>query len=143
MNHQENCRDSRIKITSTVFECVRATANSVGYDLRCAHDFDIHDGDITIVGTGVFVDMPADTYAMVCSRSGLSTNGIIVANAPGIIDPDYKQEIKVILHKLANGPHSIKFTKGDKIAQLMFAKTVIADDIAKGERIGGLGSTGM
>ena len=135
-------RDARIRIHATMFPCNRSTAESVGYDIRCATGFSIKQGEIVVVDTGVFLEMPACTYAMVCSRSGLASKGIFVANAPGIIDPDYKDEIKVILFKGTAEPATTHFKAGDRIAQLVFAKTLLGTDIAAGERKGGLGSTG-
>lgn len=133
-------RDNRIKIQATMQPCVRATAQSVGYDLRATNDFEIGSQQTLVVPTGVYLDIPADTYAMVCSRSGLACIGVVVANAPGIIDPDYKDEIKVILFN--QGQLSRKFETGDKIAQLVFAKTLLGPDVVAMQRTGGLGSTG-
>lgn len=139
LNYMYN-RDNRIKIKATMFPCDRATQESVGYDLRCSEDFVLDPGAATVASTGVFIDMPADTFAMVCSRSGLAAKGIFVVNAPGIIDPDYKDEIKVILATIDGQPKT--FAAGDKIAQLVFSKTLLGSDIAVGQRTGGLGSTG-
>jgi dUTP pyrophosphatase len=77
---------------------------------------------------------------MVCSRSGLALRGLAVANAPGIIDADYTDTIKVLLHNRTQGDWIIE--AGDRIAQLVFTPFVVGDDIPADERIGGLGSTG-
>jgi dUTP pyrophosphatase len=93
--------------------------------------------------------MPEDMCAMVCSRSGLAAKkGIFVSNSPGILDADYRGEIKVILHNLSHSPFSVK--PGDRVAQMVFHKvertnlnivdTFYTDDTDRGT--GGLGSTG-
>lgn len=127
-------------IKSGVFKCDRATRFSAGYDLRCSEDFTVSHDSIVIVPTGVYLQMPLNMCAMVCSRSGLATKGIMVVNSPGIIDPDYTNEVKVILTRVI--PGSMSFTAGDRIAQLVFTDWFKADDTPVGKRSGGFGSTG-
>jgi dUTP pyrophosphatase len=96
---------------------------AAGYDLKSNEDYELNKDSIVVVSTGVYMDMPKNMYAQVCSRSGLAAKfGIYVVNAPGIIDADYKGEIKVILTKISNGFFNIK--KGDRIAQLIFANNI-------------------
>ena len=82
----------------------------------------------------------------VCSRGGLASKSIFVANAPGIIDPDYRGEIMVILY---NGGHETYYIQHeDRIAQLIaiqaqmtgIVELEITDETERGE--GRLGSTG-
>jgi dUTP pyrophosphatase len=84
--------------------------------------------------------MPVNLCALVCSRSGLALRGLAVANAPGIIDADYTDTIKVLLHNRTQGDWVIE--AGDRIAQLVFTPFVVGDDVPADERQGGLGSTG-
>jgi dUTP pyrophosphatase len=86
-----------------------------------------------------FSDVP---FAMVCSRSGLAVrDGVIVLNAPGIVDADYEDTIKVIL--LNTGDSPVRLTAGTRIAQLVFAFAYRRAELVKEEdRQGGLGSTG-
>jgi dUTP pyrophosphatase len=129
-----------IVINALKYKCERATEKSAGYDLRASDDVSLLPGQVVVIGTGVFLEIPADVMAMVCSRSGLACRGIVVNNAPGIIDADYKDEVKVILMNQTDQPASI--TAGDKIAQLVFTKWVNAGDVVTFHREGGLGSTG-
>jgi len=87
-----------------------------------------------------FSDLP---FAMVCSRSGLAAReGVIVLNAPGIIDADYEDTIKVILYN-ADHTRTVRISQGDRIAQLVFAYAYRRTELVKKEqRTGGLGSTG-
>lgn len=130
-----------IKITPTAFPCERATVNAAGYDVRSSIDVTLHCGDITVVPTGLFIEMDSDTVALVCPRSGLAAKGVTVHNAPGIIDADYSGEVKVILHSVSITPHRI--LAGDRIAQLVFTKWMKADDVVEVQREGGFGSTGV
>jgi len=83
---------------------------------------------------------------MVVSRSGLAGIGVFVTNAPGIIDPDYRGEIKVLLYNGGFQAHYVQH--GDRIAQLIIAPFVPATcrevqlltETARGEA--GFGSTG-
>jgi dUTP pyrophosphatase len=129
-----------ILIRALKFKCERATEKSAGYDLRTSEDVNLLPGQVTVIGTGVWLEMPADVMAMVCSRSGLASRGIVVNNAPGIIDADYNHEVKVILMNQTDQP--VSFTAGDKIAQLVFTKWMNAGDVVSYHREGGLGSTG-
>lgn len=70
-----------------------------------------------LISTKLVVLPPPGHFLAVCSRSGLATHSIFVANAPGIIDPDYTGELKVLLY---NGGHeSAYINHGKKVAQLV------------------------
>lgn len=133
------------------------TKFSAGLDLRTPYMFFMGPQERQIIDTGVYLKdvMPTDfiyierkgtdvvPYAMVCSRSGLAANdGIIVLNAPGIIDADYEETIKVILYNTSPGTH-VCIEKGERIAQLVFSFAYRKTELVKDEsRQGGLGSTG-
>ena len=102
----------------------------------------------TIVGTGLFIELPIGIEAQVRPRSGLAAKkGITVLNAPGTVDADYRGEIGVILINISNEDFTIN--NGERIAQLVIAKHERADwkqvevlsDTDRGE--GGFGSTGI
>lgn len=96
--------------------------------------------------TGIAVECPRGYYALVVSRSGLARNNIFVTNSPGIIDPDYRGELKVLLYNGGFQAHYVKH--GDRIAQLIFAPFVpasvreveVLSETLRGEA--GFGSTG-
>ena len=88
-----------------------------GLDLVAQEDGWIIPNETLVVPTGVHLDLPEDMAALVCPRSGLATKGVTVVNAPGIVDPNYTGEVKVILAALAL---PVKITAGDRIAQLVF-----------------------
>lgn len=113
----------------------RATDGASGFDLKASIGTprEINPGERWLVPTGLFLEMPIGITAMVCTRSGLAINhGIVVLNAPGIIDSDYRGEVKVSLINHARTPYVIQ--PGDRIAQLVFVNTLF-DRYQHGDRL--------
>lgn len=133
---------------------VKGSEEAAGFDLFAAHDFVIRPGGTTFVGTQVFLELPKGIRAMVYPRSGFATkNGIIIPNSPGLIDSDYRGEVKVALHQLWSPRKmfsSYRGKKGDRIAQLVFSiafdwkpSSMTLDELRNTSRgVGGFGSTG-
>ena len=103
------------------------------------------------VPTGFAVAIPPGYAGFVLPRSGLAlAHGVTVANAPGLIDSGYRDELVVVL--LNTDPHeSYEVARGERIAQLVVlrveqVKLVVVDALAgsgaTGDRGGGFGSTG-
>ena len=127
-----------------------ATAGSAAMDLRACIDEDvtIAAGRRAIIPTGIAIALPcADYVALICARSGLASKfGITMANGVGVIDSDYRGELKVALHNSSDTDYTIR--DGDRIAQLMVLPVVQPtlqmveelDETERGE--GGFGSTG-
>ena len=105
------------------------TIASAGMDLRASLSESrvLKPLERTIVGTGLFIELPVGTEAQVRPRSGLAAKkGITVLNAPGTIDADYRGEIGVILVNLSNkdftienGSHICVLKKAEKISELI------------------------
>lgn len=124
------------------------TSDSAGVDLQSTEDILLKPGDRILVPTGLFLELPTGFMAQVCPRSGLAIkHGVTVLNAPGIIDADYRGEVKVILINLGQEEYSIK--KNDRIAQLIFlpcfqGRLIEIEELSKTERgEAGFGSTGV
>lgn len=126
------------------------TPGSAGMDLRAnLKDYIIlRPGGRVSVPTGLYAEIPQGYEGQVRSRSGLSIkNGIIVLNAPGTVDSDYRGEICVILMNM--GDEEFIIHNGDRIAQLVICPVVqaeiepvnILDETERGE--GGFGHTGI
>lgn len=124
------------------------TKDSAGCDLESAEDVVIPPGEWAAVPTGLYIEIPPRFMGMVCPRSGLALKyGVTVLNGPGIIDPDYRGEVKVLLINHGKQEYSVK--KGDRIAQLIFApagQATLLDTESltateRGEK--GFGSTGI
>lgn len=124
----------------------RATTLSAGFDLRAyivENDcIDIDPGKTVLIRTGVNVSMPPNSFGMIVSRSGLAIReGLIVLNAPGIIDADYHHELCVVLHNTSSAPRRILHK--DRIAQIIFmANDAPLDESIQASRKAGFGSTG-
>jgi dUTP pyrophosphatase len=125
------------------------TIASAGMDLRAnlSESRILKPLERSIVGTGIFIELPIGYEAQVRPRSGLAAKkGISVLNAPGTIDADYRGEIGVILVNLSNEDFTIE--NGERIAQLVIAKHERAEwievealsETSRGD--GGFGSTG-
>jgi len=123
----------------------RATAGSACFDLAAAETTRLSRGKVTLVRTGFKMRAPPGTFLEVRPRSGLSTRGVLMANAPGTIDRDYAGEVRVPMTYLFPGSYVIR--SGDRIGQIR----VVADRPAafalgtvrpRRSRSGGFGSTG-
>lgn len=124
------------------------TSGAAACDLKSTDEVIIPPGSRVTIGTGLKLEIPNGYCGFVCSRSGLAAKyGIQVLNAPGIIDFDYRGEIKVILYNSGKQEFSIK--RGDRIAQLLFTPIFQAifqksDKVSNTDRgEGGFGSTGI
>lgn len=100
---------------------VRATPDSVGFDLRASSELTIPPGEVVEAHTNLSMAIPSGIFGMICSRSGLAREGLVVANAPGIIDPDYRGEIIVLLRNMTGREIVVPAEK--KIAQMIFVPT--------------------
>jgi len=104
--------------------------------------------DITLIQTGIYLEIPLGYEAQIRSRSGLALkHGIFCLNSPGTIDSDYRGEICVILAMF--GHESFTINKGERIAQLVFSSVLRVAFNEVGELnttprgVGGFGSTGF
>jgi len=123
----------------------RATRGSACFDLASAESVDLERGRVALVRTGFKMHCPAGTFLEVRPRSGLSSRGVLMVNAPGTIDSDYSGEVRVPLTYLFDGRYRVEV--GDRIGQLR----LVTDEPAAfrpgtvnavRSRAGGFGSTG-
>jgi len=105
-------------------------------------------GGRALVATGLAVAIPLGHGGFILPRSGLaSKHGVTCANAPGLIDPGYRGEVKVALVNL-DPEHDYHIQKGDRIAQLVViplaTSTFLVTDELPGATRGaaGFGSSG-
>ncbi len=126
-----------------------AHAGDAGLDLYARIDTEIPSaGGRVLVPTGVAIALPQGCAGFVLPRSGLALKfGITVANAPGLIDGGYRDELKVILLNTdPNSPYQVH--RGDRIAQLVIQKVETVNlnfvsTLGDSDRgIGGFGSSG-
>lgn len=126
-----------------------STEGSSGMDIRAAviNKEIIRSGKVKLIPTNIAVEIPRGFEIQVRPRSGLAAKyGIGVLNSPGTIDSDYRGEVKIILFNFGDDDFAVK--RGDRIAQLVLAKTYSAEivessyllETERGE--GGFGHTG-
>ena len=127
----------------------RGSDYAAGYDLYTADIFtQIPVGETRMIGAGVCMEIPEGYAGFIFARSGLaSKRGLRPANCVGVIDSDYRGEIKVALHNDSCEMQTIK--QGDRIAQIVimpylaveFEETDALNETTRGA--GGFGSTGV
>lgn len=127
------------------------TKRSAALDLVATEGASIPAGGRLVIPTdlsGEDLHLEDSQVALVCPRSGLAMDrGITVLNSPGIIDPDYKGNIGVVLYNAGNDVFDVQ--EGDRIAQLLILNDVIRLDQFVGNEVRevrgeeGFGSTGV
>ena len=126
----------------------RAYDGDAAFDLFSAEELMLAPLARAVVGSGIALDLPPGVAALTLPRSGLAAkHGISLVNAPGLIDPGYRGEIKLILLN-TDAFEAFAIHGGERIAQLLLVTLtsvalVVSDDLPDTERgVRGLGSSG-
>ena len=139
----EDMQASRVKYKAP-YELVKEKEDQ-GWDIRANVDTVLNPSETKLIDTGLFFEFREGLYADVRARSGMSSKGILCHT--GLVDSDYRGEIKVCMTNLSNVSYTIK--KSDRIAQLVFGKEVLVEptkadvidtDTSRGDK--GFGSSG-
>jgi len=138
----------KVKLASGAKCPKQGSKEAAGYDIYASEDDFVSFGLTSKVSTGVSIKIPSGYYGKIEARSGLAFCGGVDTGA-GVIDSDYRGEVKVLLTLMVAGP-SVKIAKGDRIAQIIIHKVENSqdflvvddfyDDTERGD--GGFGSTG-
>ena len=124
----------------------KGTIGSAAYDLSSMETMEIGPGQTRIISTGLACAIPQGFALLITSRSGMASRGIVVANSPGIIDPDFRGQINVILRNENGTVWNVQ--RGDRVAQALLVRTyepewIEVDELPPTQRgRGQLGSTG-
>ena len=125
----------------------RATAGAGAFDLYSLEDHLILPVSSAVVGTGIALEIPPGWMGILSHRSSLAFKLNCVASL-GLIDADFRGEVKVKLFNLGNDGVHIK--AGDRIAQIAFIESYQGDQLEIVESLtstkrgaGGMGSTGV
>ncbi|OAA49393.1 DeoxyUTP pyrophosphatase, dUTPase subfamily [Metarhizium rileyi] len=123
----------------------RGSAFAAGYDIYAAKDTIVPARGKVLVDTDISIAVPAGTYGRIAPRSGLASKHFIDTGA-GVIDADYRGQVKVLLFNHAEADFEIK--EGDRVAQLVIERiytpeVVEVHELQESVRgAGGFGSTG-
>ena len=137
------------RLTETAVLPERGSAYAAGYDLFAdiQETVVIKPHETKMIGTGLAMEIPEGYFGGVFARSGLSAKeGLRPANCVGVVDADYRGEVKVALHNDGEVVREIK--PGQKIAQLVVVPflSVEFDEVKELSEtvrgVGGFGSTG-
>ncbi|MCR5737660.1 MAG: dUTP diphosphatase [Eubacterium sp.] len=136
-----------IKIDKNGFMPTKGTDEAAGFDLYSTESVDIRPHETVLIGTGVYAEIPKGYFGGIYARSGIALKkDLAPANKIGVVDSDYRGEIKVALHN--HGEYIRSIDRGERIAQLIIqpylrCNLVQVDDLEDTERgSGGFGSTG-
>lgn len=123
---------------------------AAGYDLYAAIDKEIilSPSATVLIGTGWAMEIPLGVFGAIFARSGLAVKeGLRPANCVGVIDSDYRGEVKVAVHNDSTMDRII--TPGERIAQLVILPYYKIDEFVESDEleetargVGGFGSTG-
>ena len=132
---------AKVKIFADKYKPEYKTYGSAGMDL-CAMNFYplnnkaetedeycekiyIEPGGFAEITTGVKIELPFGHSGSLRLRSSLGKQGLIIPNAPGTIDSDYRGEIIILVYNISD--RTITLNRGDRIAQLVVQYTPQAD----------------
>lgn len=129
----------------------RAHPSDAGADLFAwfpegqARWVEIYPGEQKLVDTGIAIKIPKGYGGFIYNRSSQGKKGITIPHSVGVIDSDYRGNLKVLLKNISEDPYKIDV--GDRIAQLVIMPVVLPEfkdswnDTERGT--GGFGSTGQ
>jgi dUTP pyrophosphatase len=123
------------------------TDGAAAFDLAASEDVTIAPGEVTLVPTGLVVEVPPGMFLAIFARSSTPPRrGLMVSNGVGVVDSDYcgpADEVKIQVLNFTEQPVTVR--TGDRIAQGIFlpAPRVIWEEsaVAKSASRGGFGST--
>lgn len=154
LNINRNYDHSRDCVIKQVLECQvqpgaqlpkRAHASDAGADLFSYEDHEIYPEEQKLVDTGIAIKIPEGYAGFIFNRSSQGKKGITIPHSVGVIDSDYRGNLKVLLKNIGEDPY--KILAGDRIAQLVIMPVLLPEfkdiwnDTQRGT--GGFGSTGQ
>lgn len=122
---------------------------AAGADLYACveEEITINPHETVLVPTGLAIQLPIGYAGLIYARSGLATRkGLAPANKVGVVDCDYRGEVKVALHNHSEAVQTV--AAGERVAQLVITPYLTAEFVVKEELsdtvrgAGGFGSTG-
>lgn len=123
----------------------KAGPNEIGYDLTLTRISKYIDDYTIMYDTDIIIKPPNGYYTEIVPRSSIIKSGWFLANSVGIIDPTYRDTLKVVLKKV--DPQQKEITLPCRLCQLIFREIprlpdfTIVSELDETERQGGFGST--
>lgn len=136
-----------IKLSNSAVTPTRASIYAAAWDITATSKTHIDEGDYGYIeyGTDLAIEIPYGYAGLLYPRSSVSNTGLFLANSVGIIDPDYRGEIKFRYKWI---PNTRMYEVGERVGQIRIEKTigirwVLVDELTNTDRdTGGFGSTG-
>ena len=137
------------KLSANAILPTYGSEEAAGADLYACLDEEItiEAGETAWIGTGISLEVPKGCAGLIYARSSMGAKrGLAPANKVGVIDSDYRGEVRVVLFNHSGKPQTV--APGERIAQLLITpvltpRYVEAEELSDTERgSGGFGSTG-
>ena len=94
---------------------IYATEGSAGFDIYAIENVSVQPNEVKMIPTGLSFELPQGFHLQVWDRSGKAKVGM--HHFAGILDSDYRGELKILLYNSTNQPHNIE--KGDRMVQAL------------------------
>ncbi len=94
------------------------TLGAAAFDIQVVDDYQISAKKITLCKTGLVFELPPNTVGKLYIRSSVAKRGIALANGCGIIDCDFRGELRIPLTLWESHVYA-KISSGDRIAQMI------------------------
>ncbi|KAL1490263.1 hypothetical protein ABEB36_012987 [Hypothenemus hampei] len=85
-----------IKTTPEIFDPIKASSRSAGFDLMSSNDYGIPSRNRNLVDTGLKIQLPSGCYGKIAPRSRLALK-YFVDDGADVIDGDYRGKVKVVM----------------------------------------------
>lgn len=134
------------KLNENAHEPTKKTEGAAAFDLYASQNVDLKARQVTMVPTGIAVQIPEGYFGYIRPRSGISVQEKVILCSSGVIDSDYRGEVVVPFYNAKDQGSSIYVNQ--RIAQLLilpvpefkFTEVTELGDTERGK--GGFGSTG-
>lgn len=144
-----NMSDNKIKFKKLHPDAVmpkRANPSDAGLDLTAISKTYDEENGCVVYGTGLAVQLPANTVGLLFPRSSIYKQPFSLANSVGVLDEAYRGEIKFIF-RIIDRPRKC-YEVGDRVGQLVILPCITEEAIIvkslnntdRGEK--GFGSSG-
>ena len=128
---------------------LRAHPSDAGADLFSIKDVPLYPGELKLIDTGVSIKVPVGQVGLIYNRSSQGKIKVSIPHSVGVIDSDYRGNIKVLLENTGEDPYLI-YAFTTRIAQLVIAPISLPEFVELNEEVwddtvrgtGGFGSTG-